>query len=182
MGDEEFRKHRIGTGPFRFAVHQPKQGVQLSANQSYFRGSPQLESVSRSFYPDAQERYHAFKLGQLDLIRAGYEITAENLLPKETIVDAFGVPEVAIRNFNTAVKPLNDIRVRKAIAYALDRNLFLASFDGLTTTNVFSPIPHEHLPGGLSEEQVKTLDLDYAYNPEKAKTLLKEAGYQTGSS
>jgi peptide/nickel transport system substrate-binding protein len=182
MGDEEFRKHPIGTGPFRFAVHQPKQGVQLSANQSYFRGSPQLESVSVFFYPDAQERYHAFKLGQLDLIRAGYEITAENLLPKETIVDVFGVPEVAIIHFNTAVKPLNDIRVRKAIAYALDRNLFLASFDGLTTTNVFSPIPDKYLPGGLSEEQVKTLDLDYAYNPEKAKTLLKEAGYQTGFS
>ncbi len=182
MGDEEFRKHPIGTGPFQFAVHQPKQVVQLTANQHYFRGSPQLESVSVFFYPDDQERYHAFKLGQLDLIRAGFEIAAENLLPKESIVDVFGVPEVAIIYFNTAVKPLNDIRVRKAIAYALDRDLFLASFDNLTTTNQFSPVPETYLPGGLSEEQVKTLGLDYAYNPAKARALLQEAGYQNGFS
>ncbi|MDT8420312.1 MAG: ABC transporter substrate-binding protein [Desulfuromonadales bacterium] len=181
-GEENFRRQPIGTGPFRFVAYQSKHSVSLAANDRYFRGPPHLDVVNIFFYPDATERYREFKRGNLDLIRGGDEVSREKFLPKETIVDVFGVPEVAIIYFNTMVKPLDDIRVRKAIAYALDRERFLAPFDSRTATNVYSVVPETYLPGGVNEEQVKSLGLDYAYNPDKARALLAEAGYPDGFS
>lgn len=180
MGDVRFREHPVGTGPFSYADHQLSNSLILKANPDYFRGRPKLDEVKVTFFPEEGEYYRAFNNGDVDLIQAGDEIRSWLNFPNETIVDIFGVPEVALIHFNTSFAPLNDIRVRKAIAYALDRKRFLAPFNQLTTTSICSPIPETYLPGGLPEDQVKALGLDYPTNLEKSRALLAEAGFPNG--
>jgi peptide/nickel transport system substrate-binding protein len=85
-------------------------------------------------------------------------------------------------HFNTNKKPLDDRRVRKALAYAVDREVFRSLFAEGVVENVYSPVPGDFLPGGLTHEEVAQLGLDYAYDPAKAKALLAEAGYAHGFS
>ena len=180
LGDTVFSVHPVGTGPFAFSSHSPKQQILLAAHNGYFRGAPSLRQVRIRFLPDPGKRYAAFNNGKLDLIRA--ETEHQGPLPRDMLVDIFGVPEIALIHFNTNVKPLNDLRVRRAIAYALDRDEFLANFPPATVGNVYAPIPQKFLPGGLSPREVMSLDLDYATDLEKSHALLAAAGYPDGFS
>jgi peptide/nickel transport system substrate-binding protein len=182
LGDTIFSTHPVGTGPFVFISHSPKRQIQLAAHSDYFRASPQLSQVLIRFIPDPLERYAAFDNGELDLIRAETEAEPQGPFSSDTLVDIFGVPEVALIHFNTIVKPLDDLRVRRAIAYALDRDGFLARFPQVTVGNIYAPIPQKFLPGGLSPREIKALGLDYPTNLTKSRALLTEAGYPDGLS
>ena len=180
LGDTVFSTHPVGTGPFTFSSRSPKQQVLLSAHSEYFRSSPRLSGVLILFLPDPIERYEEFTRGELDLIRAETENEQRGPFPTDTLVDIFGVPEVALIHFNTKVKPLDDLLVRQAIAYALDRDAFLAKFPPATAGNVYAPIPQKFLPGGLSPKEVKELGLDYPTDLGKSRALLAAAGYPDG--
>ncbi len=182
LGDTVFSTHPVGTGPFAFVSRSPKQQVLLAAHDGYFRARPLLNQVLIRFLPDPAERYAAFSNKELDLIRAETETEQRGPFPTDTLVDIFGVPEVALIHFNTSVKPLDDLRVRQAIAYALDRDGFLASFPAATVGNVYAPIPQKLLPGGLSAQQVSSLGLDYPTDLERSRALLAAAGYPDGFS
>jgi len=175
-----FSNHPVGTGPFRFTSHQEMREVLLMANRNYFRASPALDYVRINFLPDPAKLYAAFIGGKLDLIRGGAEIAQQGMLPGDAKVDIFGVPEIALIHFNSSVKPLDDLRVRQAIAYALNRDQFLARFPPETVGNVYAPIPDRFLPGGLSPQAVKALGLDYPTDLKKSRELLVEAGYPKG--
>jgi peptide/nickel transport system substrate-binding protein len=184
MGDEAFKTHPVGTGPFMFESYTPQDTIRLVANEDYFRGAPKLDSVLLRFMPDISSRELGLKAGELDAINGLDEgewidqINAEEGL----VADVFGVGEVATIYFNTTVEPLDDPRVRKAIAYALDRDEFLALFGEQVAENVYSPVPAQFLAGGLTQAEVQELGLEYAYDPEMAKQLLEEAGYADGFS
>lgn len=181
-GSGVFTKQPVGTGPFVFAAHHPVDQVRLAAHLAYFRGRPRLDGILIRFLPDPVARYAAFSRKQLDLIRAETESEQRGPFPAETLIDIFGVPEVALVHFNLSVAPLNDLRVRRAITYALDREGFLANFPAETVGRVLGPIPQRFLPGGLQPEAVRALGLDYPYNPEKSRALLTSAGYPEGFS
>jgi peptide/nickel transport system substrate-binding protein len=104
--------------------------------------------------------------------------------PEEGItVDVFGVGEVATVHFNTSVEPLNNPDVRKALAYAMDRDEFLALFGGPPVAeNVYSPVPAKFLAGGLTQEEVAELGLEYKVDREMAQQMLADAGYPDGFS
>lgn len=184
MGDEAFRTHPVGTGPFMFESYTPQDTIRLVANEDYFRGAPNLDAVLLRFMPDISSRELGLRAGELDAINGLDEaewieqISAEEGL----VVDVFGVGEVATIHFNTTVEPLDDPLVRKAIAYALDRDEFLALFGEQIAENVYSPVPAQFLAGGLTQEEVQELDLEYAYDPDMARQLLEEAGYADGFS
>ena len=180
--DTIFNDHPVGTGPFRFASHKLMREVLLTANSGYFRASPELGHVRINFLPDPVDLHAAFSRGELDLIRSGAEIDLQGIMPADAKVDVFGVPEVALIHFNASVKPLDDLRIRQAIAYALDRDQFLARFPAETVGNVYAPIPDRFLSGGLSPEEVKALGLDYPTDLEKSRKLLAAAGYPHGFS
>lgn len=179
-GDTIFYNHPVGTGPFRFTSHKLMREVLLSANSNYFRGAPELDYVKINFLPDPADLYAAFIRGELDLIRSGAAVDQQGTMPPDAKVDIFGVPEISLIHFNTSVRPLNDPRVRKAIAYALNRDQFLALFPVETVANVYAPIPDRFLPGGLSPEVVKALGLDYPTDLKKSHNLLTQAGYPDG--
>ena len=90
--------------------------------------------------------------------------------------------EVLMIHFNTAVKPTSDARVRRALALALDRDVFRGCFTKYVLENVYSPVPGHILPGGLTAREVEPLGLDYGVNLEMARKMLAQAGYENGLS
>lgn len=184
MGDEAFSTHPVGTGPFRFENHTPGEMVRLLAHKQYFRGQPLLEGVEVLYLPEFSDRDLGLRSGDLDVILGSEETEwlEEVKQEQDIIVDIFGVGEVVTAHFNSSVQPFDDVRVRKAIAYALDRDEFLDLFAQGVVEKVYSPVPVRFLPGGLTEEEVEILKLDYDVDREKARQLMAEAGYADGFS
>jgi len=184
VGAEAFKLNPIGTGPFMFDSYSPQDKVVLVANDAYFRGRPLLDGVEYRFMPDINSRELGLKSGELDVINGAAEgVWVERMSAEDGIrVDVYGVGEVATIHFNLTVPPLDDIRVRKAIAYALDRDEFLALFGEPVAANVYSPVPAQFLPGGLTQKEVAELGLEYPVDRDMARSLLAEAGYADGFS
>ena len=184
MGDDAFKTHPVGTGPFMVQSYSPGEKVMLVANDAYFRGRPLLDGVEFRYMPDISSREAGLLAGELDVINGLTDkVWVDKMSKEEGIrVDVFGVGEVATVHFNTTVEPLDDPKVRKAIAYALDRDEFLALFGETVAENVYSPVPAKFLPGGLTRAEVEKLGLAYDVDREKAKQMLAEAGYPNGFS
>jgi peptide/nickel transport system substrate-binding protein len=182
LGAEAFKTNPVGTGPFMFDSYSPQEKVLLVANDDYFRGRPKLDGVDYRYMPELNSRELGLKSGELDVINGAAEgIWVERMSAEEGIeVDVYGVGEVATIHFDVTVEPLDDPLVRKAIAYALDRDEFLALFGEPVAANVYSQVPAQFLPGGLTQEEVAALDLEYAVDRDKAMELLAEAGYADG--
>jgi peptide/nickel transport system substrate-binding protein len=182
MGYEKFKNHPVGTGPFVFKSYRPGEKLTLTANAHYFRGRPKLDGVEIFFLPDLHTREAALEAGELDVITGSGEKGWPEMMEhqKGIIIDAHGVGEVATIYFNTEMKPLNDIRVRKAMAYALNRREFLDTVSQRIGGAVYSPVPDRFLPGGLTDQEVHAIGLAYDTDLEKARHLLLEAGYPDG--
>ena len=182
VGAEDFKLHPIGTGPFMFDSYSPQDKVVLVANDAYFRGRPLLDGVEYRFMPDINSRELGLQSGELDVINGAAEgIWVERMNAEDGIrVNVYGVGEVATVHFDITVPPLDNVLVRKAIAYALDRDEFLALFGEPVAANVYSPVPAQFLAGGLTQKEVADLDLEYAVDLDMARDLLAEAGYADG--
>ncbi|MEM7029554.1 MAG: ABC transporter substrate-binding protein [Chloroflexota bacterium] len=184
LGDEAMKTEPIGTGPFVFSNYSPQDSVTLAANDNYFRGRPQVDEVVVRFMPDLSSRELGLKAGELDVI-SGISDSAwiQNIQGEDAYsVDIFGPGEVGTIHFNTTVEPLGDVRVRQAIAYAIDREEIKALFAPEATGDAFSPVPSDFMIGGISQDEAAAAGLEYAYDVEKAKALMAEAGYADGFS
>lgn len=174
---KKFKTHPIGTGPFAFKEHIPQERLVLVRNENYFRGTPKIEQVVYRFLPNSSSRVLAFKAGELDLIEMDREQRAiDQVKGPGVIIEAFGPPTVMKLHMDSTRKPLNDIRVRQAIAYAINRKEIVQFIGKDVAEPLYSVIP-SHFVGGLQEIPAS---LRYDYNPEKAKKLLADAGLPDG--
>lgn len=182
MGDESFKTHPVGTGPFMFDSYNPQEKVVLVANDDYFRGAPLLDGVEYRYMADVSSREAGLLAGELDVINGQPDIAwVDKMAGQEGVrVDVFGVGEVATVHFNTTVEPLDNPDVRKALAYAMDRDEFLALFGEPVAENVYSPVPAQFLAGGLTGSEVEGLDLAYDMDRDMAQQMLADAGYPDG--
>jgi peptide/nickel transport system substrate-binding protein len=176
-GYERFKAWPVGTGPFMPETYDPGKKISLKANLQYFRDCPLLEGIDIFFLPDIKERESALKAGTLDIIEGLPESGwIENMEKQEGLtVDLQGIGEVVMLHFNTAAKAIDDIRIRRAIAYTLDRDVFLKNFGNQAVKNIYSPVPEGFLTGGLPLEKIKLLNLDYAPDLNKASQLMAQA-------
>lgn len=182
MGDEAFKTHPVGTGPFMFSEYTPQNAITLTAFADYFRGAPQLAGVELRFMPDITSRELALQAGDLDVAAGLSEVQWVDRINAEEglVADVFGVGEVTFVNFNITAEPLNNLQVRQAIAYAINRDDHLALFGEPVAEKVYSVVPEQFLPGGLSMEEAEEAGVLYEYDPERARELLAEAGYADG--
>ncbi|MCG8550153.1 MAG: ABC transporter substrate-binding protein [Desulfobacterales bacterium] len=181
-GYEQFKSHPLGTGPFKFKRYAEDDKLELSANTRYFRGTPKLSGVEVHFIPDNMKREAAYNEGRMDIIIGVGNPGWFEMMEKDptTIHDVYGVGYTGLFHFNTSIKPLDDIRVRKAITYALDQDAFLEASSKRIMENVYAPIPEGLFPGGLSKTKVEKLGLLVSTDLKKAKQLLEEAGFPNG--
>ncbi len=184
QGADGFKKHPVGTGPFQFGGRTPGEKVSFIAHRRYFRGSPKISGIDFLFVPRIEDRNLGIKSGKLDIIDGVHDIDQLKIWEgsDDFVVDFSGVGEASMLHFNTKFKPMNDPAVRKAIAYALDRDEFEERFGSKMISPIFSPAPAEYLIGGLEQSRIAELELDYRRDIDRARALLSEAGYPDGFS
>jgi peptide/nickel transport system substrate-binding protein len=173
LGDQ-FNTKPIGTGPFMFEEYKPQQSVTLIANPDYFRGAPKLERIVYNYIPSDASRDLAFESGELDLVYGKQDqIWIDRMSSNpDTVVDVMEPAELSNIHLDITKPPLDDIRVRQAIAHAIDRDAMVAFRGEKATRPAISMVPAGYLG---------TIDAGLpAYDPEKAKALLAEAGYADG--
>lgn len=182
MGEEAFKTHPVGTGPFMFDSYFAQDAITLVANPDYFRGAPALDAINARFMPDLNSRNLGLQAGELHVISG----ISESAWIQETQgqdgfdVDIFGPGEVGTIHFNQSVEPLDKLEVRQAIAHALDREEFKALFAPEATGTAYSPVPSDFMIGGITGDEAAAAGLDYAYDLDKAMALMEEAGYADG--
>jgi len=175
MGNDAYATEPVGSGPFMYESYVSKTTLTLSRNDQYFRGVPILEILEFHYSPDATSRRAAFVQGYLDTIDGEWdqvwldEVTAAS----GGILDLIAPPRFVLLTFNMAYAPLDDIRVRTALALAIDRTLLAAYFGTSVSAPLYSPVPVSYF-GGI--EDVNHLEYDVV----AAGDLLQQAGYEDG--
>lgn len=182
MGADGYMRHPVGTGPFMFSRHISGEQVVLAAHDRYFRGRPLLDGIQIRLVPDIAEREAALKAGRLDVIMgSGEKGWLEKMIQESDIqVDTHGVGELATIYLNTTMPPLDDVRVRRAIAFALDRESFLNTTSRRFVGSAYSPVPARFLPGGLTQADAEQLGLAFGQDLDRARRLMAEAGFPDG--
>lgn len=170
-----FGTRPVGTGPFGFGEHVTQQYLRLVANPSYFRGRPALDAIVMRMIPADNARELAFRSGELQLISGKREQRWTETMRRQpnTVVDIFQPGELRTLHLNQGVKPLDDIRVRQAIAAAINVDDLVRFVGKDVATRACSVVP----PGYLGEDCGPG---PYAFSVEKAKALLAEAGFGKG--
>lgn len=164
----------IGTGPFKIASWTRGTGVVLEAHDGYWEeGLPLASRVNWNFYPESDSRVLALQAGEIDVVHAVPKQQIDTVKQDGSIiVDPIpGVGHDYIA-FNCAEGPFSDVRMRKAVAHAIDKEIIVegALWGFGQATNI--PFPE------TSPWYVETAG--YEYDPEKAKALMEEAGFGGG--
>ncbi|MFW2589788.1 ABC transporter substrate-binding protein [Sagittula sp. SSi028] len=167
----------IGTGPFKFAQWEKGSYIHLVKNEDYYlEGQPHLDEVYYRVIPDAAARAVAFETGEVDVLPGG---SVENWdVPRLTEMDGvcstgkgweFFAPH-AWMWLNNREGPTSDERFRQAVMYAMDRE-----FVRDVVWNGFGTVA----TGPVSSKTNFYSDdvTDYSYDPDKARELLDEMGY-----
>jgi len=172
---EDFKRNPVGSGPFAFGSVTPNQSLELKAFDGYFRGAPKIKTISYRFIPSDASRDLAFQNGELDLNYGRADqawVNRTKALP-HTIVDIFEPAEEAQLHLNTTVKPFDDIRVRQAVAYAINRPELVRWRGVDVSREAQSVVPRGYL-GFTADNGLVGNDIA------RAKALLAEAGYPNG--
>ena len=175
----QFRTTPIGTGPYVFSEFIPQEKLVLTRNENYFRGKPGFEQVEFRMLPDRSSRTIAFKAGELELMDVDREQRAiDQVKGPGVAIESFGPASVHKLHIDRNRKPLNDLRVRKAIAHAINRDDIVRFIGGDVAEVIYSVIPPDFV-GGL---ETVPEELKYNYNPAESKKLLAAAGLPNGFS
>ncbi len=171
----EFWTRPVGNGPFRYVRHVPGTMVELEANPDYYLGRPSLDRVRIQFNVGGQDQSGLMELlaGHVDVV-GGISPIEANMLEGEPGLNTYYVYQAGsvwlIWNFTDPL--FSDLRVRQALAHATDRaelQRVLGFPDGVPITDgVFF----------MCDPQDVQAPEPYAYDPERAQTLLAEAGWR----
>jgi peptide/nickel transport system substrate-binding protein len=120
---EEFYTAPVGTGPFKWDTWQKGQSLKVTKNTNYWQaGKPYLNSVTWTVVPDANTRKLQLQGGQIDINQQPDWSSFDSLKNTPGLKTyAFPSTQVDYMSFNQKVKPFEDVHVRRAISYAIDR-------------------------------------------------------------
>jgi len=176
---EEHSTRPIGTGPYILDELRPTESVVLVANADYWDDKPYFDRIEYLLLPDSTTRELAFLNGDLDCIRGVNDSLWIERMQEQSgvIVDIYPPTTYFPLIFNLTIEPFDDIRVRKAIAYAVDSQA-VADYTGAHASVNKMPVPE--IVGAATPEQVPPPPYYYEYDLDEARSLLAEAGYPNG--
>ncbi|HEV8438332.1 MAG TPA: ABC transporter substrate-binding protein [Methylomirabilota bacterium] len=176
VGDEGFRKHPIGAGPYRFVSHKPGVEVVLEAYPAYWRRVPNVKRFVMKSVPEGTTRVAMLKKGEADIAYALEGEDAENVRrdPRLTLVPSkhASIYWIEFADQWDPKSPWHDKRLRLAVNYALNRK-------AINEASCLGFCP----PAGVIVPRVMDFALQAEpppHDPQKARQLLAEAGYPNG--
>ena len=165
----------IGTGPYRFVAMTPDQDVRVVRNDDYWGAKPRIANIQFLVVPDPTTRALELRKGSADA--AINAITPDTVLQlaKESnlVVDRSPGTIFGYIGLNLRDPILKDVRVRQAIAYALDRDPLIQYLWRDMARPASSLLPTQHWAYNGSVQQ-------YPHDPAKSRQILDAAGYKPG--
>lgn len=192
----DFRRNPVGTGPFAFKTWEENVKLVLVKNENYFEKDgdehlPYLDGVTVSFVKDKQNAFIDFEKGDADMLSGADMVNIDLIVDKEGKLkpEYEGKFQMQTGNFlktdylgflvdfdSAIVKksPLRKKEVRQAIGYAIDREKIVKHL----RNSIGAPATQGFIPKGMPsfDESLQ----GFTYNPDKARDLLKQAGYPGG--
>lgn len=172
---DSFRKNPVGTGPFKFVEWKENDTITLEKNENYWqKGYPKLNKVIFRVIPENTSRLNALANGEIDMMDGlNYaEVAQVEGNDKLQLIERPSM-NVGYLGFTTTRKPFDNKLVRQALNHAVDKESIIKAFYADMAVPAVNPMPPS-LKG--YNEAVEA----YPYDLEKAKALLKEAGYEKG--
>ena len=173
--EEAFKLNPVGCGPYKMVEWKQGDSVKLEAFDDYFGGTPATKNLVMKVIPEAAQRTIALETGEIDL---AYDILPNDISKIEENPDLalYDAPSLTCYyvSMNMNKEPFNNEKVREAINLAIDRELLvetIACGAGQPADAIIAPAVFGYFSPGT-----------YEYNPEKARELLAEAGYENGFS
>jgi len=174
MGAEEFGKKPVGNGAYKFVEFVRGQRLVLEANPDYYRGRVQPNRLVLRPIADPATRVAELKTGGVQIIQDPSLAQLKELqADPNTELKLLKGGRLVIHPFNTTEPPFDDVRVRRAVNYAVDRASILKS-----VLENYGELLH-----GAYSSAWQGYDPNlkpYPYDPARAKKLLAEAGYANG--
>ena len=171
MSEEEAIK--VGSGPFEYEEFVKGDHVILVRNENYWKGPAKTKRFIIRLIPEKAARLIALQNGDVDIIESP-ATTDLHYITDNSSLRLYSFTGYILRHFtlNTSIEPLNDPKVRTAIAYGINRDEYNTVVYNDTATianNVMHPLNEFY-------KQINAIE----YNPEKAKQLLADAGFKPG--
>lgn len=167
----------VGTGPYKLAEYKSGEYVLQTKNTEWWGGAPKGEDeIKWTWTPEPSVMNMALQTGDADVVNPFPAAFAQQIKANpDMTLSATDGSAVFWVSLNTKMKPLDDVRVRQALNYATDREGIVKAFMQGFATPANSPL------APVTPGYDKSL-APYSYDVEKAKQLLKEAGYPEGFS
>lgn len=174
VNEVAFNTAPIGTGAFRVERWVRGDRIELTANDAYFRGRPKLARIVVRDIPDENTSVNALRSGDVDWMFEASPETIDTLRPLAAAgtirIVYVDMPQTLRLYMNTTQPALGDVRVRRAIAYAVDKQ---ALVDRLTGGTAVAGTADQPSFSAYYEPDV----MRYPHDPARARALLREAGY-----
>jgi ABC-type transport system substrate-binding protein len=170
---EEAGQNPVGTGPYRFVEWVRGERLVLERNDAYFEGAPPLAGIEYRIVPEASTRVALLETGEADVILRVSPDEAERLGGTEGItLKTTPTSRAMFMAINLTRAPFDDARVRQAINHAVNVRGLIDALFGEEVPQLDSPLA----PNVFGYVPTKTYD----YDPDAARALLAEAGYEPG--
>ncbi|MFK9094038.1 ABC transporter substrate-binding protein [Bacillus salipaludis] len=172
---DDFRSHPVGTGPFKFVEWKKKDRIVVEKNPDYWqKGLPKLNKIIFRVIPENAARLNALAKGEIDVMD-GLNNSDEETVKSNDKLQIIERPSMNVGyiGLTNTRKPFDNKLVRQAINYAVDKKSIIDAFYGGKALPAKNPMPP-------SIEGYNDAIQEYPYDLEKAKALLKEAGYEKG--
>lgn len=174
VGNKEYIKSPVGTGPFKVDKYIDGQAMELVPNKDYWGNKPKLDRVVLKPMPEPATRLAALQSGQIHWAEVPPPDAKKQLEAEGYNISLKQYPHAIIFPLDTTEKPFDNPKVREALQYAIDRTgLCQALLGGLCTPS------HQLMYKGHPWYN-EAVGEKYKYDPAKAKAMLAEAGYANG--
>ncbi len=171
-GNKDYPQHAIGTGPFKITKYVDGQVMELAPNTDYWGVKAKLDRLVLYPMPDPSTRLSALQAGEIDWAEVPPPDSLERLRSEGYNVLLKEYPHVITYQLNLLKPPLDNVKVRQALNYAMDREGVVQLLNGVAA------------PAGQYGSNGHAYHDDswpgYNFDPAKAKALLAEAGYPNG--
>lgn len=171
---DQYVEHPVGTGPFKFVEWVPNDHWTIERNDEYFGEKPLTSRLTCRVIVEETSRVIALETGEIDMALDIAETEAVNVEANpDLVLEAGPSPSIEFLGLNFQNEYLSNKKVRQAIAYALDKEVFVDTIvEG--RGEIANSCIGKTIPGW--DESIEP----YPYDPEKARELLAEAGYADG--